>query len=185
MIIWIQVLKSNKIIEIEMVRDRQANLVSAWLAPEFTYVGEKLDKYRAILFFSNASKLPVYDVHFDLVVMQGGVKKSLDDDFLEFEKRRKVIPPDNPKMEIWLVVLMRNTVDPYVSMVRATADMQDSTSLRSPIPVKAVDFKIEDFKDLGVITSFRCADGSFWIRDESGNLKKDYSKKWGPFLKKA
>lgn len=171
-IMYFQTKYSNKLIEIELSRDRQANLVSAWIEvnnwfePSFPETQEKINHFSGQLQVRllNKSDLPIYNIKPKYL----GYWDS-DTEFQFFRRyafnalQINVLPPARGEID-WFIVSVTDTE------LRIWPSEKNSDPIITFDPSK---YTHDQFKKLGIVFSFRCSDGTEWVRRIDGTLESD------------
>ena len=180
-----QKISSDKILSIELNRDRQANLICAWLEAtvydsntfdmsadsEILYLSPR-KWFSTKIILTNASNLPIYNLSFKLTCKRGNEKIGINPPIGISDEKIKVIGPQSHLLNIWSIEGWQEAQGDMVS----TINHLQGASWSEPISLVEEGFTRNDFKSLNLTIEFQSADGDIWIRNEFGKLTpKDQS----------
>ena len=156
---------TNELLRVEKRRDQQANYVCAWL--ELKLFDNRADLWAdGEVYFLNSSPLPIYEVRVTLTYKQGQTVHNIKPPLGFYGNPMRVIPPLTDSMVVWRIhgFFDDNEEKAITLQPRMSQDWTQHISLVQEGLTR------NDFKSLGVRIQFRCADGSEWVRDETGRL---------------
>ena len=170
---------SNRILKMEVNRDRQANLVTVWTELEWTASDTKAKSglpltahLVATIYLLNASRLPVYDADIKITREQNGVRMNLPTQVSHFTSFRPTVAPAEKFLQIWTFKLEWIAESQGVP-AKLTGFSADNSEGKYGKTFDTSGYRFDDFKTLGVTMRFRCVDGTIWTRDEKGYLMSE------------
>jgi len=159
---------SDELIKIELNRDQQANLVSAWVSAEPRSSGDAAF-ILGLVYFMNASTLPVYEFSYKLVYYKEGVVRetTLPKPLGNEKNVIRVIPPSK---EPRLIFELEGLRDGTGERIRSRDLLSKEKNYTNFVTLSESGICEQEFLTLAIEISFTTSDGSNWVRTSWGGL---------------